>query len=187
MDDIAAEAGTSKTVFYRHFTDRAGLYAAVGERVDALILRDVSVAIGLGESEPGEPERLVGAAIAAYLRLVERDPDVYRFIVAAPLLERTDVLSEAADPVRSVTAPIAAQIGEVVAGALATQGRSVAAAEVWGHAVVGMVRAAADEWLRPGSGLSQVGRDDLTRHLTRLAWSGLSSAWLTTRTEQRTE
>jgi AcrR family transcriptional regulator len=29
MEEIAAQAGTSKTVIYRHFGDRAGLYAAV--------------------------------------------------------------------------------------------------------------------------------------------------------------
>ena len=93
MDDIASAAGTSKTVFYRHFTDRSGLYAAVSERVDALILRDVTAALdadargglaGVG----GSPRRLIGEAIDAYLRLVEKDPEVYRFIVTAPLLDR---------------------------------------------------------------------------------------------------
>ena len=34
MDEISAEAGTSKTVVYRHFRDRTGLYAAVVESVD---------------------------------------------------------------------------------------------------------------------------------------------------------
>ena len=42
MDEVAATARTSKTVFYRHFTDRAGLYTAVAERVDATIIRDLS-------------------------------------------------------------------------------------------------------------------------------------------------
>jgi len=31
MDEVATSAGTSKTVFYRHFTDRGGLYTAVAE------------------------------------------------------------------------------------------------------------------------------------------------------------
>ncbi len=35
MDELAAEAGTSKTVFYRHFGDRAGLYAAMTPRMTA--------------------------------------------------------------------------------------------------------------------------------------------------------
>ena len=36
MDELASDAGTSKTVFYRHFTDRRGLYQAVAARVDEL-------------------------------------------------------------------------------------------------------------------------------------------------------
>ncbi|HEV7728308.1 MAG TPA: helix-turn-helix domain-containing protein, partial [Modestobacter sp.] len=33
MEEIAAEAGTSKTVVYRHFADRSELYVAVCTRV----------------------------------------------------------------------------------------------------------------------------------------------------------
>ena len=46
MDEVAATARTSKTVFYRHFTDRAGLYTAVAERVDATIIRGLTRAAG---------------------------------------------------------------------------------------------------------------------------------------------
>ena len=46
MDEFAAAAGTSKTVFYRHFTDRAGLYRAVAAHVDDLILRDIRRVLG---------------------------------------------------------------------------------------------------------------------------------------------
>ena len=38
MDEIAAEAGTSKTVVYRHFADRAELYVAVCNRVASQLL-----------------------------------------------------------------------------------------------------------------------------------------------------
>ncbi len=50
MDDIAAVAGTSKTVIYRHFSDRQGLYAAVCESVDALILHNLDLATGTGRA-----------------------------------------------------------------------------------------------------------------------------------------
>lgn len=178
MDEIAAAAGTSKTVFYRHFTDRAGLYRAVSERVDALILRDVSQALG-ASGEPltdldDEPRQLIGAAIDAYLALVERDPEVYRFVVAAPLLEHGEV-GVTGDPARQVSGHVAEQIGVLIRAALVDAGADPSPAQLWGHGLVGLVRASADAWLR--SGADRMSRADLSAHLTTLAWSGVSSAW----------
>src|SRR5215211_3734321 len=45
MDEIAAEAGTSKTVVYRHFADRAELYVAVCNRVASQLLPKLRGAI----------------------------------------------------------------------------------------------------------------------------------------------
>ena len=174
MDDIAAEAGTSKTVVYRHFTDRQGLYAAVCESVDARILRDLGKAMGAADGElaasPGDPRGLISASIDAYLGLVEKDPEVYRFVVNAPLLETP------ADgyPASPVTNHIAAQLSVVIATALEAGGQDTAPATVWAAGLVGMVRAAADQWLAAPDAMT---RSTLTTHLTDLAWSGLSSAW----------
>ena len=185
MDDIASSAGTSKTVFYRHFTDRAGLYSAVAERVNRIILRDITKAVGDLSAFSGnasqrstEPRALLGAAVDAYLSLVETDPEVYRFIVAAPLVppsERTETI----DLASTVSRAMGVQIGSLIAVTLAGAGRSTAPAETWGHAVVGMVRAAGDEWLRSGAAASGTSRATLNEHLTELIWGGLSSAWPT--------
>ena len=40
MDEVAAAPGTSTRVVHRHFTDRAGLYTPVAERVDATIVEE---------------------------------------------------------------------------------------------------------------------------------------------------
>lgn len=187
MDDIAAVAGTSKTVFYRHFTDRTGLYHAVSERVDGLILRDLGRALG----ETGipladvvaSPQALIAAAIDSYLALVEKDPEVYRFIVAAPLLDRaSDRVRDPAgatahDPAAGVSNHVAQQMTTVLDAALASAGHDTSPAPVWGHGIVGMVRAAADAWLAGGPGFAGMPRADLTASLTALAWSGLSVAW----------
>lgn len=175
MDEIAATAGTSKTVVYRHFTDRQGLYAAVCESVDALILRDLERALGATSGEDladvdASPRALIAAAIDSYLRLVERDPEVYRFVVTAPLLDTP----AGGDPAGPVTSHIAARLATVVAEALRASGRDDRAAAVWAAGLVGMVRAAADQWLTSPESMP---RDELTDHLTDLAWSGLASAW----------
>ena len=182
MDDIAAAAGTSKTVFYRHFTDRSGLYAAVSQSVDARILRDLGSAMGAGETDTGvspdlasaggvgaSPRAVIAAAIDSYLALVERDPEVYRFVVNAPLLDTPS----GGDPALAVTSHIADQMSALLGAALTSVGRDPAAAAVWGAGVVGMVRAAADQWLAAPA----MTRSELTTHLTDLAWGGLSAAW----------
>ena len=173
MDDIAAAAGTSKTVFYRHFTDRSGLYAAVSASVDARILRDLGAAMGEGSpdlaSSGGSPRTVIAAAIESYLALVERDPEVYRFVVNAPLLDSPS----GGDPALAVTSHIADQMTHLIAAALTSVGRDPSAAPVWGVGVVGMVRAAADQWLTDPT----LSRGELTAHLTDLAWGGLSAAW----------
>lgn len=169
MDGIAAAAGTSKTVFYRHFSDRAGLYAAVADRVDRTIMRDVTAAAGDPDRNPSEGRALIGAAIDAYLRLVENEPEIYRFIVAAPILE-----TSSGDPSGPVTRHIAEQISALLDAGLSPD---PVRSRVWAHGIVGMVRSAADDWLTRGAAESRVSRDRLAALLTDLAWSGLSRDW----------
>jgi hypothetical protein len=146
--------------------------------VDALILRDVTTALGgtdlgsAGGPDAAAPRRLIAAAIDSYLQLVERDPEVYRFVVGAPLLDRPT----GGDPAGPVTSHIAEQMSAVLAPALEAAGRDTTAAAVWGPGLVGMVRAAADQWLAAADPMP---RERLAEHLTDLAWGGLSSAWPT--------
>lgn len=143
MDDIAAEAGTSKTVVYRHFSGRSGLYVAVVEAVDAKILGDLAAATA--GTDPEDPVGLVAAMVDAYLGLVEKDPEIYRFVVTRPLVDGP----VEQDPVAGLTD----RIGDQVAGALAAYLRrhgapgAAESAGTWGHGLVGFVRAAADHWL----------------------------------------
>jgi hypothetical protein len=55
--------------------------------------------------------------------------------------------------------------------ALGQAGRDPGAAGAWGHGLVGLVRSAADWWLRSERPML---RSELTAHLTDLAWTGLS-------------
>lgn len=174
MDEVAAAAGTSKTVLYRHFTDRAGLYEAVADRVDGTIVRGITRAAGGAGADPADgplsPREVVRAVIGAYLHLVEDDPEVYRFIVNAPLLpagERPD-----GDVAAGMTGRIAGQVAEIVRVGLGARVDD-ATAHLWGTVLVGMVRAAADAWLAEGGATSGRSADDLSDALTALAWHGL--------------
>lgn len=202
MDEVAATARTSKTVFYRHFTDRAGLYTAVAERVDATIIRDLTRAAADPASEDSASDgsrdggsrdggrAVIRGVIAAYLHLVEDDPHVYRFIVNAPIVpagERPE-----GDVAAGMTGRIATHVAELVAGGLAGgAGRSAGSAgsaeqsgsaldaracQLWGVALVGMVRAVADSWMAEGGARSGPSSDELADQLTALVWDGLRTA-----------
>ncbi len=145
LDVIAAEAGTSKTVIYRHFGGRSGLYVAVVEAVDAFILADLRAA--LEGRDPEDVTGLVGAMVGAYLGLVERDPEIYRFVVTRPLVDGP----VEDDPVAGLTDRISEQVAATLAGHLKRSGQDTTAASTWGHGLVGFVRAAADHWLSSGT------------------------------------
>ncbi|GAA1873858.1 hypothetical protein GCM10009836_63590 [Pseudonocardia ailaonensis] len=161
MDEVAAAAGTSKTAVYRHFRDRTGLYVAVCQAVAHVLVGQIRQATGRALAEG--PHAAVSAGIDAYLRLIESDREVYRFVVHRPLLTP----GADADPVTDLVTVIGDHICEVIRGYLP----GAAAARTWGHAVVGMVRGAADDWLARPDGTT---REELGARLTHLAWTGLA-------------
>lgn len=135
MDEIAAEAGTSKTVIYRHFGDRNGLYEAVVESVHAFILGNVTAALTAAPT----PENLVREVADAYLALVEADREIYQFVINRP--------AGTADPVLGITNLIGAQMSASFTAWLTANGRDPAPAGTWGHGIVGFVWAVADRWI----------------------------------------
>ena len=137
LDDIAARAGTSKTVIYRHFGDRTGLWSAVVESVHDYILSNLNVPLTLSPLTPGE---LVTQLADAYLAVVERDPEIYRFVVARPA-------EDVADPVASFTSRIGALVADSLRPHVRDAGLDVLTADTWGQGVVGFIWAVADTWL----------------------------------------
>jgi AcrR family transcriptional regulator len=166
MEEIAAEAGTSKTVVYRHFADRNELYVAVCSRVAEQLTRKLREAMG----SSSDPRQMVGAAVGTYLAFLEADPEVYRFVVShSPAV--SSLGTDGKDPISSLSDLVGAEVGGLVAGYLERAGGDTAPAAAWGHGVIGLVRAAADWWLRADRPMP---RAQLATHLTDLAWAGLS-------------
>jgi AcrR family transcriptional regulator len=163
MEEIAATAGTSKTVVYRHFADRAELHVAVCNRVASQLLPRLREAM----ESSARPREMVAAAIETYLAFLEADPELYRFVVHPPGTDR----ATATDPIGTLSHLVGEQAAAVVSVALHQAGRDPAAAQPWGHGVVGMVRSAADWWLSADRPMI---RSQLAAHLTELAWAGLS-------------
>jgi AcrR family transcriptional regulator len=162
MDEIAAAAGTSKTVVYRHFADRHDLHAAVCARVAEQLLSKLREAM----QSSVHPRQMLAAAIETYLAFLEADPELYRFVVHGSPAGPLD-----GDPITSLSALVGDSAAALTATGLEQAGRDPAAAAPWGHGLVGLVRSAADWWLQAERPML---RSELAAHLTDLAWAGLS-------------
>ncbi|WP_297080973.1 TetR/AcrR family transcriptional regulator [uncultured Demequina sp.] len=156
MDAIAARAGTSKTVIYRHFGDREGLYDAVVESVHSYIHEGLAAAFRL--SDPADLGRLTADLADAYLELVERDPEIYRFVMTPPPQQADAV----ADPVRGLPGMIGEQISASIAANLTARGMDASAAPTWGHGLVGFIKATADHWMAQSP---RPPRDEVVAHV----------------------
>jgi len=175
MDEIAAEAGTSKTVIYRHFGDRLGLYLAVCGTVDNNVLSDLQQVLdragGPTGSAPlaGDTRAVIEAVIDSYFAQVERDPEVYRFVVRRPALN----VSPEEDPVIGISDTIAGVLQPIFADALEAAGQPTTASRIWAHGLIGFVRESADRWLADPQ---RPPRAAVVRHLAEFATYGLSGA-----------
>ena len=179
VDEIAAEAGTSKTALYRHFADKEQLYLAVAERVSRRILADLVTAAAAHE----HPRAALRALVSTYLRLVADDPDVYWFVTHRPpgsggAGSSGGSSGGSADPLAGLSSAVSAELAAEITRRLTAAGIDASAAPAWAHGLVGMVRAATDHWMRQRttdpSGCATA--DELASQLTALAWGGLSRA-----------
>ena len=138
MRRIAAEIGVSKTVLYRHFGDKAGLYRAVVASVHDYILRKLP----LEEAERLGPRELVASLADAYLAVVERDRNLYLFVSSRPTGE-----TPTEDPVLSITTRIGNEVAVALRGWLHSQELDEEPANIWAHGAVGFIWAVADRWI----------------------------------------
>ncbi|MEV0587222.1 TetR/AcrR family transcriptional regulator [Nonomuraea sp. NPDC050310] len=138
MAAIAAEAGITKPILYRHFGDKSGLYEALADR-------HVRTVLGLLRPELARPgsslRERTREAIGVYLGLISANHTLYRF-----LFHRAG----AEDPrTRSHMSALVRGLGEELAALLAAEGvvADPVRAQVLGHAFVGMVQTTGDWWL----------------------------------------
>lgn len=77
MNAIAAEAGITKPILYRHFGDKGGLYRALAVRHTDALLANLATAL----DAPVLRRDRVEATLDAYLLAIEARPQVYRFLM----------------------------------------------------------------------------------------------------------
>ncbi|MGP4102801.1 TetR/AcrR family transcriptional regulator [Nonomuraea sp. KM90] len=138
MAAIAAEAGITKPILYRHFGDKHGLYQALADRHVRKVIAQLRPEFAAAGPDLRERAR---SAIDVYLDLVSANLNLYRFLFHRAGAEDSRVRSHMTSLVRS--------LGEELGGVLAAE-RVVpdpVRAQVLGHAFVGMVQTTGDWWL----------------------------------------
>jgi AcrR family transcriptional regulator len=165
MNTIAAEAGITKPILYRHFGDKNGLYRALAERHTAGLLAAVRSALTL----PLERRDRVEAVIDTYLASIEARPQVYRFLVHPdPAADGLSPAGPLAPALRMIAEELTLAVREQVD--LGPDSEVLAAA--WGQSITGMVLAGGDWWLetRPFP------RERMVQTLADLLWGRLAAA-----------
>ncbi len=162
MAAIAAEAGVTKPIVYRHFGDKAGLYRALAERHTAEMLANIRAAL----TAPGGLRTRAEGAVDAYLAAIEQRPEVYRFLVHRASAEEPTV----AGHVAFFQQRLATELAAGIALELRLPGPTPRVT-AWAYAIVGMVRSAGDWWVedRP------IPRAQLVSELVDLLYGDLAS------------
>jgi AcrR family transcriptional regulator len=163
VDDVARAAGVSKTVIYRYFGDKDELVDALLERISTEVL--LPRLLGELALERGDDRARLHAVIAAFVRLIEEEPALYRFAYAQA------GRSGRADLVAATEGQVAEALGRLMSERLAAAGRPTDGALTWAYGVVGMVQLTAHWW----SGTRAVPAAELVGQLVDLAHGGLAT------------
>ena len=131
MEDIAAASGTSKSIVYRYFEDKAHLQRDLGRSILQAMHDKLLAEMRVLEQRMGrepEPEERIHAMIRAYVGTAQRSPGVYRFVTRP-----SDGLNHFLDSVTRIVTTF------LPAGTPSPQ--------IWATGAVGFVERAVDTWM----------------------------------------
>ncbi|MGN8244699.1 TetR/AcrR family transcriptional regulator [Cellulomonas soli] len=172
MEEIAAAAGTSKSIVYRYFADKTGLQIAVAE---AVVLQIQGALEGVLRVAP-TPRDGLRAMVAVYLEMIESSPHVYAFVTRDGSVESGGPLGHFLD---SVTALVAAPFARAMAeehGAsddgTPDERLALQLAEPWAAGAVGFVRGSGEWWMAHRDEPGVPDRQTLTAQVAAWLWAG---------------
>ena len=156
--DIAAEAGVSKPVLYRYFTDKDELHAAVGRWGAEEVLAGMLPPL---RSDAPVRER-VARAVDAYLSTLEEHPQVFLLLVR----------HRGSDPLADGKAAIAAAFTRFLGDTLRELDVDAAGAEPWAEGLLGLGLSTGEWWLERRT----MSKAAVGRYLSAFVWHALEGA-----------
>ncbi len=164
MEDIAAKAGTSKSVFYRYFGDKAGLQQAVGK----VVIGQMQDTIAAARSTARTPREGLVNMVEAYLQMAETSPNVYTFVTSQSDgdSQQTGELSGFFESVIGmVSEPLRDMLGDTQSPLLG----------YWPTAAIGLVRTAGELWLKTPPAASRPDHVAMAQQITAWLIDGVSA------------
>jgi AcrR family transcriptional regulator len=162
MDAVAAEAGVTKPVLYRYFSDKTALVGALAEHGTRVLLDRLLPAIG---AELPALTR-VGGAVGAYFEVIDELPNLYWLIARHTAGE----VPGEDDPFQRNRELIASALTALFGDYLREYGLDSGGAEPWAYGVTGLVQSTAEWWLHRRS----MSRVHVVQYTTRLIYAALS-------------
>lgn len=188
MDEIAAAAGTSKSIVYRYFDDKAGLRLAVAETV----VMQMHDALRAAAQQADNPEMALREMVRVYLEMIESSPNVYWFVTRTAIGGNEPAPVESGRRGRRAPAPAADDAAPTSAADLHPLGAYLdsvielvaepfaratdvppADAAAWAAGAVGFVRGSGEWWLgHRNIESTPLTREQLTERVTLWLWTG---------------
>lgn len=162
MDAVAAEAGVSKPVLYRYFSDKAALVEALAERGSEILLARLLPAI----NSPGPVLDRISGAVGGYFAVIDEHPNLYWLIARRGRAEPGQGRAAVHPDKESIANALTAVFGDY----LRLFGLDSGGAEPWAHGITGLVQSTGEWWLQRRS----MSRVHVVGYVTQLIWAAVT-------------
>lgn len=160
--EIAEEAGTAKPKIYRHFTDKADLFQAIGARLRDMLWAEIYPVINLATDSAND---VITRSIEQYVYLVDEHPNVVRFVLQGRFPDQAEATMLAANEGREITLALA----ELFRNEVRVVELDREAVELAAYSTFGTAASATDWWLGPSvESPRRMPREKFISHLTTI-------------------
>lgn len=174
MEDIAAAADTSKSVYYRYFGDKTGLQRAMAE----VVLGQMQHKVRDAARAAATPREGLHSMVLAYLQMAQTSPNVYAFVTRVGITEA----SVAEDAGQDTLAHFLEGITDMVSGPMRAHLLELdrppdsdhTTSRYWPTAAIGMVRAAGEHWLASPDEPGRPSEAQMAEHITGWLLDGIT-------------